>query len=174
MGKFADLLVKLLPVLAAISGGLWGLYTYIDHTKETHRLEQMEREKDQRNRLLEAQRPFLEKQLALYFETAQIIGQLVALEQKDDPAWAKVRQRFWALYWSELSMVESREVEQAMVQFGEKLTQVGDALNKDQTTFFSARSEMNNKAYIVAHAIRSSIEASWGLIGQGTKPPATK
>ena len=59
MDRFIDLTTKLLPVLVAVIGGLWGLYTYIDHAKEA-------REKELLTRRLEAQKPFLDKQLALY------------------------------------------------------------------------------------------------------------
>ncbi len=50
-------------------------------------------------RHLEAQKPFLEKQLELYFEAANINGQLSVTHPTDDK-WAKSENRFWQLYWS--------------------------------------------------------------------------
>jgi hypothetical protein len=47
---------------------------------------------DSQTRLIEAQRPFLVKQLDLYFETAQIAGKLVSL----DPASEEWRRKFEA------------------------------------------------------------------------------
>jgi hypothetical protein len=55
-------------------GAIWALYTYLEQQK-THQQE-LERQtaKEAVTRRLEAQKPFLNKQLELYFETSQIAG----------------------------------------------------------------------------------------------------
>jgi hypothetical protein len=66
-----------LPVLTIVGGALWALYTYLDHQSEVQREATRQANKEAITRRLEAQKPFLEKQLALYFEAAQIAGKLV-------------------------------------------------------------------------------------------------
>src|SRR5271165_886051 len=113
-----------LPVLTVVGGALWGLFTYLDHAKEAaktlaeseqnqaiERKDQSERES--RTRLIEAQKPFLDKQLALYLETSQVVGRLVA-EDMYWQEWSRDLERFEELYWSELTMVEHTEVASAM------------------------------------------------------------
>jgi hypothetical protein len=144
-----------LPVLTVVAGGLWGLYTYIDHQKEIQQQLSAQADRDATTRRIEAQKPFLEKQLALYFETAQIAGQLVTLKHGGTD-WDKVEQRFWALYWSELSMVEHGIVESAMKSFGDLLKDYDKSPNDP-----AAKSALDVGAYELAHAIRSGIESAW-------------
>jgi hypothetical protein len=145
-----------LPVLTVVGGALWGLYTFIDHQKESNRLLQEQAQRDGQARLIEAQRPFLQKQLDLYFETAQIAGRLVTIKPGTDK-WQENETRFWALYWSELSMVEHGVVEAAMKHFGDTLL-VYDGKPDDPAT----RRALESAAYELAHAIRSGIESAWG------------
>jgi hypothetical protein len=114
------LIQALLPAMTAIIGGIWVAFTYIGHQHEIQS-DAAEREKQQgETRLVEAQRPFLEKQLSLYFEAAQVAGKL-SVFTPDDKEWSEAERRFWMLYWSELSMVESKDVEEAMVKFSKHL-----------------------------------------------------
>jgi hypothetical protein len=143
-----------LPVLTVVAGGLWGLFTYIDHQKEVQRQSTAESERNAATRRIEAQKPFLEKQLALYFEAAQVAGKLVTLDVKSSD-WQSAEQRFWALYWSELSMVEHKIVEQMMVQFGTALK----AYKSEQSS--ATKSAIDSAALDLAHAIRAGIEEAW-------------
>ena len=160
MEKAIDLLVKLLPVLVAIAGGLWALFTYIDHADDARRSEE-------RTRLVEVQRPYLEKQTALYFEAAQVAGQ-IATADGSGPEWEGARKRFWQLYWSELSMVESHQVEIAMGELGKSLKSYDAAVAlaasaaKDAEVA-KAHSGLQRDALELAHAIRNSIWDSWGV-----------
>ena len=144
-----------LPVLTVVVGALWALYTYLDHQKEVTR-EAARQEKQQTTaRLLEAQRPFLEKQLALYFEAAQVAGKLVTLKP-GNAEWDNNENRFWQLYWSELSMVESPAVEVAMVKVGERLSNYKNSPNNKEPT-----QALDGSVYDLAHAIRDGIQAAW-------------
>ena len=117
--KYLSILQAWLPVLTVVGGALWGLYTYLDHQKDAQRQAAIQAEKDNATRRIEVRKPFLEKQLALYFETAQIAGRLATLTP-ESKFWPDTEGRFWALYWSELSMVEDGIVEEAMVAFGRR------------------------------------------------------
>jgi hypothetical protein len=155
MDLVADVLKIWLPVLTGVGGGLWAFWLYIDHKREARRLDREQRQKEARTRLIEGQKPFLELQLRLYMETAQVAGQLVTFEWNSDQ-WKNSRQRFWALYWSELSMVESKDVETAMEQFGEAL------ITYERMPDEVSQHALQIRAYHLAHAIRSSIESGWG------------
>ena len=164
----------LLPAMTAIVGGLWIAGTYLDHQRQTQRDGEARASHEAETRRVEAQRPFLEKQLSLYFEAAQVAGQLVTLTA-DDKDWEKIERRFWALYWSELSMVEDRIVEAGMVEFGDRLddyTSIRKTAKDHNQPFDETESKrsLNEAALNLAHAIRQSIEIGWS--GRTGKPPA--
>jgi hypothetical protein len=144
-----------LPVLTVVVGAVWGLYTYLQHQKEVERQQAIQAERDATTRRIEAQKPFLQKQLELYFETAQIVGRLVTMKP-GSADWDTLERRYWALYWSELSMVEHHVVEEAMVKFGAALSDYKEAPdNRDKIR------ALNNAAYQLAHAIRTGVESAW-------------
>lgn len=68
----------------------------------------------------EFMRPFLDRRTSLYFEATAITGAIAGSSDLDHVDKKKV-DRFWALYWGDLGMVESAEVEGAMVQYGNLL-----------------------------------------------------
>ena len=84
-----------------------------------------------------------------------------------DPEWVKVERRFWALYWSELSMVEHKIVECVMKNFGDQLQLYKD-MRRDDPGRARALATLNGRAYDVAHAIRDGIESAWGQ--EGARP----
>ena len=168
-----------LPVLTVVGGALWGLFTYLGQAKETAKTQAaseqnlaIERkgqsERESRTRLIEAQKPFLDKQLALYLETSQVVGRLVA-ESLYWTNWDTYRQRFEELYWSELTMVEHTEVASAMVEFRTTLQAVVEkrsklkSENKIEEEFNTIdRNGLRDSALVLAYALRRGIEESWG------------
>ena len=163
MEKYVNALIKIFPVLVAVVGGLWTLNTYFDSQRQANQQEQSAREKEQRSQLLQAQQPFLEHRWKAYIETSGVAGALVALEPAD-PAWTQAEKRFWELYWSELAMVETPDVESAMVDFGGRLNAVGASLAKNQAGLANARSQLNASALRLARALKESIQSSWGIV----------
>ena len=131
------------------------MYTYLDHQKEVRQDAARQADKEAVTRRIEVQKPFLEKQLALYFEAAQVAGRLVTLQPGAD-RWNANESRFWELYWSELSMVESEAVEEAMVKLGKALNAY-KAAPADK----KVRDDLQDAVYELAHAIRDGIEAAW-------------
>jgi hypothetical protein len=129
-----------LPILTVVGGALWGHFTYLDQAKEAAKIQaaseqkladerKSQSERDSRTRLIEAQKAFLDKQLALYVETSQVVGRLVAEDAVgQDPfhLWKMDLERFEELYWSELTMVEHSEVASAMVEFRAALQPVAE------------------------------------------------
>jgi hypothetical protein len=161
------LIQGLLPAMTAVIGGLWIAYTYLDHQKEIQTQQAIQAEKDNRTRLIEARKPFADKQLALYIEAAQVVGKLVTLTPDDDE-WKSVERRFWELYWSELTIVEDKGVEEAMVKFSKHLydyTAVYKVLKGKESLTTVDKEEnkrlLDNDALDLAYAIRKSIESEW-------------
>jgi len=90
-------LAEIIPILTAIIGGLWTLNLYLDQREKDQRAMSESARKEQETRLLEAQKPFLVKQLDLYFETASLVGKLVTTDPSE-PNWKDLERRYWALY----------------------------------------------------------------------------
>jgi hypothetical protein len=151
------------PYLVGIASAAAFLFTWMgDQRKmeENRRVEtenrRMDAEKLSQLRLLEAKKPFLDKQLALYFETAQVVGNLVSLKPESE-GWKASLARYWQLYWSELSMVEHRYVETGMAAFGHQLK----IFERDPTEY--NKGQLNDLAYKLAHRFRAAIEEGWGV-----------
>ena len=157
---WVSLVTGVLPIVTAVGGALWGLYAYFDRQREAQEAAARQAAHDGQARLIEAQRPFLIKQLDLYFETAQIAGKLVSLDPASEE-WQASERRYWALYWSELSMVEHKLVETAMSKFGTALEKFKAAPEANETA-------LKNACYRLAHAIRSGIEEAWGVAAPPT------
>lgn len=148
------LLQSWLPILTVAAAALWTVYTYNDQQKAAALLGNEQSKREASLRLFEAQKPFLDKQLALYFETSEIVGRLVTIPITD-PRWASDERRFWALYWSELTMVEQGEVAQAMVAFGRSLTAYQATVND------TTKTALRNASLDLAHTIGRSIKSRW-------------
>jgi hypothetical protein len=99
--------------------------------------------------LFEARQPFLTRQLELYSEAAKVTARIATTRDEDERDTHV--DRFWQLYWGELALVEDRGVEAAMVAYGK-------ALKSD-----AAPSQLQPLSLDLAHAIRKSLDRSWGI-----------
>jgi hypothetical protein len=134
--KFARWIAIALVLAVALWGGITMVNTFRTQTE---------------TRQIEARKPFLDRQLTLYTEATKVAA---IIATSDDPAQlATSRQRFLELYWGELSLVENRGVETAMVNFRNCLISK-DACSKDDLQ----RASLN-----LAHACRESLAESWGV-----------
>jgi hypothetical protein len=123
--------------IVAVVGAAWTLYRYIV------------------TRRIEVRQPFLNKQLELYFKAASVVGNFAKIKPNTEE-WKKNESDFWELYWSELSIVESNQVEKAMINVGEALKSYkADPINDKK------KEELNDRIYELAHAIRDSIKQGW-------------
>jgi hypothetical protein len=108
-------------------------------------------------RRVEAQTPFLQKQLELYFEAVKVTGKLVdpALK-KDDPLWKENVARFWELRWAELEMSGDEGVRQAMRRIQEQII---------ETEFDQSRNRHDLRWAVecLADELRLSLEHAWGI-----------
>jgi hypothetical protein len=161
------LIQGLLPALVAICGGLWVVFTYLDNQKtaEGQRLENQKElqkqqsfqaERENRTRLIEARKGFADAQLKLYLETANVVGKLVS----SDGDWEANFRRYEELYWTELSMVESRGVKEAMQRFAEKVREINPKRLSASPADFE---ELKQRSYMLALALKASLEESWDV-----------
>src|SRR5882757_604759 len=147
----------LFPIAASLATAIWVVNGYFDQQKAS--LEQQRTAEVAR--ASEARKPFYEKQLTLYFEAARVAGALATLDPKSSQ-WADTKQRFYALYWSELSMVEDSRVEYGMVNFETTLAN----FDKDG----SLRADVQRQSYCLAHALKDSISENWSInFGRGSE-----
>jgi Zn finger protein HypA/HybF involved in hydrogenase expression len=142
-----DTWIKLAAAIVGAGTFIFGIYTYQETAER--QLAQSKREADQiaETRLIEASKPFLEKQLKLFTE-ATVVTALIATS--DDPEQvAKARARFLQLYVGELALVERGQVETAMSNFK-------NALEGNQSRII-----LQSRALDLAHACRDELAKAW-------------
>lgn len=106
--------------------------------------EALARQKEAEARQAEAMRPFVEMRRQRYVEILQVVGTLAAQEQ-DPEKLQKAKRRFWELYWAELTLVEDKDIEKAMMGLGKLLDP-----NMEP-------SELQQQTYRFAHLIRTKL-----------------
>lgn len=144
-----DEALKLIGALGALLSFAWGVWVWRDQSNTRLQQARAESESAAESRRVEATKPFLERQLKLYTEASQVAA-LIATSN-DAAQVAKSTERFWQLYWGELALVENREVEAAMVQYGNALDNPSD------------RATLRQRSLDLAKACRLSLDRSWGI-----------
>ena len=163
------LIQGLLPALTAIIGGIWIAWTYLENQKHAHTDQIEQAQKENVTRLLEARKPFIDKQLALYVETSQVTGRLVSTEDYSGADWQGQFRRFEELYWTELSMVENEGVKTAMQNFALKLRWINSHQSAAHHTDLE---DLQQLSYQLAKALRSGIESTWYINLSIPAPPS--
>ena len=108
------------------------------------------RVKEAEARKLEAAKPFLLLRQELYRDAVKAAGVLTNPDVHTEAEMTAARKRFRELYVTELSMVETRDVE-------EKMYALASAIDKELTNFTPAQ----KAAYELSHTLRNSFIASW-------------
>jgi len=133
---------QIIAVVAAAAGVLLSMAGFMRAAlsdAETHRLA--------------ARQPFLNRQLALYVEAVQIGGKL-ATRAAGSSEVGQARQRFLELYYGELSLVEDRAVEAAMVKIKRTCMEPGAECSQQTLGELVLR---------LTEACRRSLATSWGV-----------
>ena len=151
--------LKIVSPLLAIAAFLWGIYTYRDAARQQLERTSIEADHIAQTRRIEATRPYLDTQLALYIEATQVTA--IIATSKDEKEVEENKQRFRELYWGELALVEHGKVIQAMIAFHVALDS-----NKEQ-------SELARLALNLAHACREELAISWGVDNWRTTQPTS-
>jgi hypothetical protein len=137
---------------------IWAVYTWTAEQRKSSEDRVKESERQAIVRLFEARKPFLDKHLALYVETAQVVGRLVSNSRGGK--WDEDFLRYEQLFWTELSMVEDDGVKAAMQNFAEKLRWIAANPSHVQD---ADREELKQRSYRLAKALRAGIEETWRL-----------
>jgi hypothetical protein len=141
-------MLKLFSPLLAVAAFIWGIYTYRENSRQQLAREEAEARRTAETRRIEATRPYLDRQLALYTEATKVTSTIATSADKAEIE--KATKRFKELYWGELGLVERGGVESAMVSFRKAL----DAKK--------GQNELASLALSLAHACRDELAASWG------------
>lgn len=149
-----DTAIKVVGILLAVAGFWDGVRRFNQGRQAEAQLAATRAREAQVVAVRESRKPFLERQLALYFEAAKAASQLATLPQ--GTAWNNARQRFWELYWGELGLVEDADVQTAMVNFGRALND----LHKGAVP----AAGLDVLALRLAHACRNSLREGWGKL----------
>lgn len=148
--RVLTLVQVMFPMLTAIAAAVWAVNGYLDEQKNAR----AQAEAAQRTRQTEARRPFLELQLSTYTNASAIAGKLASLAP-ETPQWKDARDNFYALYWSQLSLVEDDDVKARMVGINRAL-QTFEA-NKE------TRPILQSAVYCLAVTLKESIARNWQI-----------
>jgi len=155
--------------MTTIAGVLWAVFAFLRNQQAAQKAEEIQQQRDNTTRLLEARKPFLSLQLERYCETAKVIGQIVTLTPELDSErdnWLQAEKRFWQLFYTELSLVEDKTVKKAMEKFGGTLEEYSRAIidsKKGASAINEIKDTLKYRAYKVATALQTSIKDGWSL-----------
>jgi len=138
--------LKILSVAGACITFAWSVWVWKENAADERSAAEAESARYADSRRIEATRPFLEMQLKLYTEAAQVTARIA----NSGARGGKDEARFWELYTGELSMVEDGEVSGAMYSFGQALEHKVD------------QKELRNLGVTLARKMRESLAKSWG------------
>jgi hypothetical protein len=144
-----------LPIISVCVYGGWQLYKYKVERSDTTRSQAEARR-------IDAQRPFLTKQLDIFLDTAKTVGTLASLEPNTFE-WKVSANRFWSLRWSELEMVGDPGIREAMRRIEYAIVEVQKNPNEDTKHYLRWMIEC------LADEMRLSLEYSWGTVPKSEK-----
>jgi len=163
--RTVDTAIKVVGILLAVAGFWDGIRRYNEGRMAEARSAAERARQAAIVSVRESRKPFLERQLALYFEATKAAAQLSTLPR--GAAWNAARQRFWELYWGELGLVEDPGVLAAMVTFGQAVTAYEHGTG--------SQAELHQLSLGLARACRSSLQSEWGgLDTLPGRPPAPR
>lgn len=132
---FCDLILKGITAIGFLIGGTIGLWKHLDTSKR------------------ELRRPFLERQLELYFDATCAAATLATAS--DEQTWKEARNKFWQLYYGPLALVQNESVAYVMRDFNKTLKSCDKA--------FDCGLELQEKATKLAARCRESVGESWKI-----------
>lgn len=145
-----DQWLKLGAIIGGFGSFLWGVYQWRMKSLQDLDHEKAEAERVAANRTMEATKPFLDRQLAMYSEASRVAAVLASPDVNDDDR-SKAMKEFWLLYYGELAMVESPDVAEAM-------DAIKETLEHNPTQQQLAQVSLN-----LTQACRLSLDQSWGI-----------
>lgn len=146
--------------LTTVIVGVWPFNHGLEQIKEKEVAQRkFEIEKMNNQATIETLSKFNEIQNKYYVETTSVVSYLTVNENFKSPEYKSKAERFWQLYRVELSSVETKEVETAMVKFGRHLQSLQE---NDFNNFMSEKQALRIASYEIAQAIKKSA-STWEL-----------
>jgi hypothetical protein len=158
-GLTFDHWLKFLSIIGAIGSFVWGVWVWQDKAEKERAQARFDAARYAETRRVEAMKPFLDKQLALFTEATQVASYIANAPSREGAA--KHIERFWQLYWGELALVERGNVAKAMIAFG-------NGLNGGQPPRV-----LQGLALDLAHACRDELAVAWGTDAWKRASPST-
>lgn len=134
--------------LLAVAAFFWGIYTYRDAAHKQLLREEADAVRTAEARRIEATRPFLDMQLALYTDLMENTS-IIATSSSEERIIAS-KKRFLELYYGEVPLVEGIRVAKAMAAFKA-------ALDEGAT-----QHQLGSASLQLAIACRDELALSWG------------
>jgi hypothetical protein len=130
-------------VIVLIVGAIfWQLYLYVDGINR------------------ESKKPFLQARLTYCQEIVSLVSQIAITSPGDTRQ--KAIDQFWLYYHGRLVLVETRELESAMINFAKALSHPTTAEGIAHLTYETTRTRpINQAALSVARACRDMLSWSW-------------
>jgi hypothetical protein len=146
-------ILTLIPWLASVGAFVYGVWQYSDKKSQSNK------------------EPFLKEQFQLCFRASDAAARLTS--ETDAKKWDEARLEFWRLYYGTLCIVESREVEKAMEDLGDRIPPPGAPVPEKLPL---GGDEFRDLSINLAHAARRLILRSWKidlgrLAGEPPEPP---
>lgn len=165
------LLAGIWTVATAVAAGWWAVYQFEARREDEKTERTLARIEAERNTAIahriEAQKPFLQKKLEIYFETIQIAERLVEWELNPlDDKWKVAAKRFWELRWGELEMVGDAGIRQAARRVGQQIVETENDPRRD-------RHDLRWMIECLADELRLSLEHAWGFDAKAARMTAT-
>jgi hypothetical protein len=163
-----DNLYKALGTLGAIGTFLWTVYTWREKSRLELEAAAADAERSNRARIIEATKPFLEKQLELYTVVTRAASMIATSD--DEKTVQQAIGTFLQLYAGELALVENEEVAVAMRNYRRALQDLevrpagpGDAALPQSPPVSSEnqRQGLQQLSLNLASACRKSLAKSW-------------
>ncbi len=109
----------------------------------------------------EFRKRYWEEQMRWYSEATQAAATIATAASLEETVEA--RRTFWQLYWGKLALIESREVEQAMLAFGLELSACEQDAAKcfEQSSDISEPTPLRRRSYELAHCAAYSLTQTW-------------
>jgi hypothetical protein len=146
--------IKLFGITGTLLAFIWGVFVWRDKATQDRDAITREQNSVAITRKIEATRPFLEHQLAIYVDTIKTV-ETIASSQKLEVI-RPTTDHFWQLYWGELVLVEDKTVADAAKHIKTALDdQNGRREQQDQR-------ELEQLSHNLALACRESLDRSWG------------
>ncbi|MET4356913.1 hypothetical protein ABIC08_006878 [Bradyrhizobium sp. RT9b] len=110
---------RLIPMLVPVAGGLWAVILFTNSQSELAAKAAVEQAAQSRARLVEAQKPFIEYQFAVYKDLTKLLGEMLFYYEQpgEREKWFRNYDSYWRLTSGTMHFVESDTVRDAVNDF---------------------------------------------------------